>query len=219
MEHETFPDAGPAGEIGTGRPPPETCRSEVYEPTYGANVDLSQWGYGPRGIDVDRNGLVWTALGGSGHIASFDGSRCRTLNGPTATGQHCLEGWTLYPTPGPKLKGVTGSANADYHYYSWVDQFDTLGLGANTPIATGTSSDSLLALLPETREWVVMRVPYPMGFYSRGLDGRIDDPAAGWKGRGVWAAFDTSAPWHIEGGKGKSSEIVRFQIRPDPLVE
>ena len=214
-----FPMPGQLIRLELGDNPPETCKSEVYEPPYGANVDLSQWGYGPRGIDVDRNGLVWTALGGSGHFASFDRSKCRVLNGPTATGQHCLEGWTLYPTPGPKMKGVTGSANADYHYYSWVDQFDTLGLGANTPIATGTSSDSLLALLPETREWLVMRVPYPMGFYSRGLDGRIDDPAAGWKGRGVWAAFDTSAPWHIEGGKGTTSEIVRFQIRPDPLTE
>ena len=50
-------------------------------------------------------------------------------NGPTATGQHCPEGWTLHQTPGPRMKGVEGSANADYHYYSWVDQFNALGLG------------------------------------------------------------------------------------------
>ena len=107
------------------------------------------------------------------------------LNGPTATGQHCIEGWTLYQTPGPRMKGVEGTANADYHYYNWVDQFDALGLGENVPIATGTTSDALLALRPETGEWVTMRVPYPLGFYSRGLDGRIDDPGAGWKGRGA----------------------------------
>ena len=29
------------------------------------------------------------------------------LNGPNATGQHCPEGWTLYPTPGPKFKDVS----------------------------------------------------------------------------------------------------------------
>ena len=46
-----------------------------------------------------------------------------------------------------------------------------------------------------------MRVPYPLGFYSRGLDGRIDDPRAGWKGRGVWADYGTNLVWHIEGGK------------------
>jgi hypothetical protein len=140
------------------------------------------------------------------------------LNGRTATGQHCPEGWTLYPGPGPNFRGVTTSVNADYYYYSWVDQFDTLGLGANTPILTGTTSDALLALLPGSREWITMRVPYPLGFYSRGLDGRIDDPKAGWKGKGVWATFGTGSPWHIEGGKGKTSEIVRFQIRPNPLA-
>ncbi len=204
--------------LDLGDNPPETCISEVYEPPYDPDGDASAWGYGPRGIDVDRNGLIWTALGGSGHLASFDRSKCAVLNGPTATGQHCREGWTLYPTPGPTFKGFEGSANADYHYYNWVDQFDTLGLGANVPIATGTTSDALLALDPESGEWVIMRVPYPLGFYSRGLDGRIDDPDAGWKGRGVWSSFNTGSPFHLEGGKGATSEIVRFQIRPHPLA-
>jgi hypothetical protein len=27
---------------------------------------------------------------------------------------------------------------------------------------------------------ILMRIPYPMGFYAKGLDGRIDDPNAGW---------------------------------------
>ena len=213
-----FPVPGQLIRLERGDSPPETCRSEVYEPPYDPTGDPNQWGFSPRGIDVDRNGLIWTALGGSGHIASFDRSKCATLNGPTATGQHCREGWTLYQTPGPRLKGVEASANADYHYYNWVDQFNTLGLGENVPIATGTTSDALLALIPETGEWVKMRVPYPLGFYSRGLDGRIDDPNAGWKGRGVWSSFNTGSPFHLEGGKGTTSEIVRFQIRPDPLA-
>ena len=214
-----FPVPGQLIRIERGDNPPETCKAEVYEPPYDPDGDPHLWGYGPRGIDVDRNGLVWTALGGSGHVASFDRTKCRVLAGPEATGQHCAEGWTLYQTPGPRMKGVEGSANADYHYYNWVDQFDTLGLGANVPITTGTTSDALLALLPETGEWVTMRVPYPLGFYSRGLDGRIDDPGAGWKGRGVWASFNTGSTFHLEGGKGMTSEIVRFQIRPDPLAE
>ena len=214
-----FPVPGQLIRLERGDNPPETCKAEVYEPPYDPEGDPDAWGYGPRGIDVDRNGLVWTALGGSGHVASFDRGKCRVLNGPWATGQHCAEGWTLYPTPGPRMQGVEGSANADYHYYHWVDQFDTLGLGENVPITTGTTSDALLVLLPETGEWVTMRVPYPLGFYSRGLDGRIDDPDAGWKGRGVWASFNTGSTFHLEGGKGMTSEIVRFQIRPDPLAE
>jgi len=199
---------------------PDTCLAEVYEPPFEtAAVPATEWGHGPRGIDVDRNGLIWTALGGSGHLASFDRSKCEILNGPTATGQHCPEGWTLYPTPGPQMKGVSAAGSADFHYYMWVDQFDTLGLGPNVPLVNGTTSDSLIALLPESGEMLTLRVPYPLGFYTRGLDGRIDDPTTGWKGRGVWASNDTIANWHNEGGKGMTSEIMRFQIRPHPLAQ
>ena len=107
-------------------------------------------------------------------MASFDLSKCPVLNRPTATGQHCAEGWTLYRSPGPRMKGVNGAANADYHYYNWVDQLNTLGLGENVPIATGSTSDSLLPLLPETGEWVIMRVPYP---YIKGLDSGVRGPS------------------------------------------
>jgi hypothetical protein len=214
-----FPVPGQLVRLEPGSNPPESCKAEVYEPPFqNKSIDPKGWGYGPRGIDVDTNGVIWTALGGSGHMASFDRRKCKVLNGQAATGQHCPEGWTLYPGPGPNFRGVTTSVNADYYYYSWVDQFDTLGLGANTPLVTGTTSDAIMALLPGSREWITMRVPYPLGFYSRGLDGRIDDPKAGWKGKGVWATFGTGSPWHIEGGKGKTSEIVRFQIRPNPLA-
>jgi len=125
----------------------------------------------------------------------------------------------LYNAPGPKFKGMTDDLGADYFYYNWVDQFDTLGLGKNVPVVTGTWSDSLMALDPATKKWTVMRVPYPLGFYARGLDGRIDDPSAGWKGRGLWAAQATRVVWHDEGGKGSTSYMAHFQMRPDPLAK
>ena len=147
------------------------------------------WGFSPRGMDIDGNGVVWVALA-SGHLASFDRSKCTgPLNGPKATGRHCPEGWTLYQTPGPKFKNVTGSGSADSHYYVWVDQFDTLGLGKNTPIITGNSSDSLVALV--NGKFTILRVPYPMGFFAKGMDGRFDDPKTGWKGKGVWTTWGT----------------------------
>ena len=83
---------------------------------------------------------------------------------------------------------------------------------------TGSESNSLKALIPETGEWVVLRVPYPQGFYSRGMDGRIDDPDAGWKGRGIYTTSGADAAWHIEGGPNQSGVLVKFQIRPDPLA-
>jgi hypothetical protein len=213
------PMPGALVRLELGSNPPETCKAEIYQPPFQTTaVDQRNWGFGPRGIDIDRRGLIWTALGGSGHLASFDRSKCKVLNGPSATGQHCPEGWTLYPTPGPSFRGVAGTINTDFHYYNWVDQYNTLGLGEDVPIANGTGSDSLVALLPQSREFVVMRVPYPLGFYTRGLDGRIDDAKAGWKGRGVWASYD-SFNWHNEGGKGTKGAVVRFQIRPSPLAD
>jgi hypothetical protein len=170
---------------------------------------------------VDTNGIVWTALAGSSHMASFDRTKCKIKTGPAIMdGQHCPEGWTLYPIPGPKFKGVTDEITADYHYYNWVDRYNTSGLGDNTPFTNGTGSDSLLALNPSTGKFVTLRVPYPMGFYQRGMDGRIDDPKAGWKGRGVYADYGPNADWHIEpAGLSARSAVVKFQIRPDPLAK
>ncbi len=202
--------------LDPGTNPPETALAEYYEVPW-HNPKAPAWGFSPRGLDIDRNNVVWVALG-SGHFASFDRRKCKgPLNGPHATGQHCPEGWTLYPTPGPNFNGVQDSGSADSHYYDWVDQFDTLGLGKNTPIITGNSSDSLLALV--NGKFVILRVPYPLGFFAKGMDGRVDDPHVGWKGKGVWTTWGTRAPFHSETGKGTTSKVVHFQIRPNPLAD
>jgi hypothetical protein len=202
--------------IVPGSNPPNTTLTEYYE-LPAENPKAPVHGFSPRGLDIDRNGVVWTVLS-SGHFASFDRRKCTgPLNGPTATGQHCPEGWTLYPLPGPQFQNLPESGSADSAYYDWVDQFDTFGLGKNVPIATGSGSDSLSAIV--NGKWVVIRVPYPMGFYSKGLDGRIDDPKAGWKGKGLWATYGTRTPFHAEGGKGTTSKVVHFQLRPDPLAD
>ena len=202
--------------LNPGSHPPETALAEYYEVPWN-NSKASVWGYSPRGMDVDGNGVVWVALG-SGHLASFDRRKCKgPLNGPKAIGQHCPEGWTLYPTPGPNFENVKESGSADSHYYDWVDEYDTLGLGKNTPIATGNSSDSLLALV--NGKFVVLRVPYPLGFFAKGMDGRIDDAKAGWKGKGVWTTWGTRTPFHSETGKGTMPKVVHFQMRPDPLAD
>ncbi|MEK7402816.1 MAG: carboxypeptidase-like regulatory domain-containing protein [Gemmatimonadota bacterium] len=198
-----------------GASPPATTLVEVYEPPFN-HPDAQKRGFSPRGADIDRNGVAWIALA-SGHLASFDRRKCTgPLNGPTATGQHCPEGWTLYTEPMPQFKGVTDGGSVEASYYTWVDQFNTLGLGANVPINTGNAAEALLAL--KDGQWVVMRVPYPMGFYTKWMDGRIDDPNAGWKGRGLWTTISTRAPFHMEGGKGTTSKVMKFQLRSDPLA-
>jgi len=194
--------------VDPGSNPPATALSEIY------NVPLP--GFSPRGADIDSKGVMWSALA-SGHLGAFDRSKCKgPLNGPTATGNHCPEGWTLYPLPGPQLGGVTDNGSGETPYYAWVDQHNTFGLGNDVPFATGNQNDSLIAL--KDGKMINLVVPYPMGFWAKALDGRIDDPNAGWKGRGVWSNTGNRTPFHLEGGKGTSPKIVHFQMRPDPLA-
>jgi hypothetical protein len=201
---------GYVARFNPGPNPAETGLTEIYE----APADVN--GYGVRGMDVDRNGVVWISLA-SGHLGSFDRRKCKVLNGPTATGKHCPEGWMLYPFPGPQFENLTDSGSAESSYYTWVDQFDTFGLGKDVPIATGNLNDAMLALV--NGKFVTLRVPYPLGFYSKWMDGRIDNPKAGWKGKGLWSTTSTRAPFHMEGGKGTKPKVVKFQLRPDPLAK
>jgi len=198
-----------------GERPEETALAEYYELPLGEDGQPVE-GFSPRGMDVDRNGVAWVALA-SGHLGRFDRSQCHgPLSGPAATGQHCPEGWTFYAEPLPQMGGVDTPGSAEASYYTWVDWWGSLGLGENVPIETGNASEGLLVW--NDGEWVVLRVPYPLGFYTKWMDGRIDDPDAGWKGRGVWATISTRAPFHMEGGHGNTSKVLHFQMRPDPLA-
>ena len=193
--------------LDPGPNPPETALAELYR------VPLP--GFGVRGADIDRNGVVWVSLG-SGHLGEFDRRKCKgPLNGPTATGDHCPEGWTFHRLPGPGFVDLP-QFSIESSYYTWVDQQNTSGLGENVPIATGNLSDGVHALV--NGGFVTLRIPYPLGFYSKGFDGRIDDPQAGWKGRGLWVSEGDRTPWLMEGGKGSRPLVVHFQVRPDPLA-
>jgi len=203
--------------ITLGSNPPATCLTEAYEPPFKNPKAPGMESYSPEGIDVDTNGVVWSGLAGTNEIASFDRRKCKVFKGPEAIGQQCPEGWTIYPVPGPKFKG--SNVPADFFYYSWVDRFNTFGFGNNVSVVTGTNSDSLIAFDPATKKLLTLRVPYPLGFYTRYVDGRIDDPKAGWKGRGLWSSDDTRVSSHNEGGKGATSYIAHFQLRPNPLAK
>ena len=197
-----------------GAAPPATCKTEYFEPP--KRKDGTVGAYNARGVDLDSKGVAWVAFG-SGNMGRFERAKCKTLKGPSATGQQCPEGWSFFDMPGPKVNGVA-DGTADWPYLIWTDLHNILGLGKDVPILTGNNSDALLAFLPDQQKWVTMRVPSPMGFFPRGMDGRIDDASAGWKGRGLWANFGMAqnANIHIEGvALGK---IVKVQMRPDPLA-
>ena len=196
-----------SGRSGLLRFDPKTKLSEIYY------IPLP--GFGARGGDIDSKGVLWVSLA-SGHIGSFDRAKCKgPLNGPAATGDHCPEGWSFYKYPGPGFQGI-GDNSAEASYYTWVDQHNAVGLGSDVPISTANESDGFAALVDG--KMVLLRVPYPLGFYAKGLDARIDDPQAGWKGRGLWSSEGDRTPWLKEGGKGMSPIAVHIQVRPDPLA-
>ena len=193
--------------VQPGPNPAETALSEIYE--------VPSPGFGPRGGDVDSNGVYWASLA-SGHLGSFDRRKCKVLNGPTATGAHCPEGWTFYQFPGPQLRDVKDPGSGEASYYTWIDRFDTFGLGRNVPIAMGNLSDSIYALVDG--KFITFRIPYPSGFFPKNVDGRIDDPNAGWKGKSLWSTSGTRTMFHLEGGKTNRPKAARFQLRPNPLA-
>ena len=195
--------------LDPGADPANTALTEVYLPPEGT--------WGVRGIDLTSDGVVWVALA-SGHMASLDRRKCTTpLNGPNAaTGKICPEGWTVLRMPGPQFKNVDEKGSANGAYYLWVDRFNTLGLGKDVPIAQASGGESLLAVVDG--KMVDIRVPYPLGFFTKNVDGRIDDPNAGWKGKALWTTLGTRTVFHNEGGTENRPKVYKVQVRPDPLA-
>jgi hypothetical protein len=52
---------------------------------------------------------------------------------------------------------------------------------------------------------------YPSGFFPKSVDGRIDDPNAGWKGKVLWSTSGTRTMF-------LRPKAARFQFRPNPLA-
>jgi hypothetical protein len=212
MPHPTDGSIWYASNIFTGPPgfvrfDPKTKLSEFYA----VPKDV----IGLRGGDIDKDGVLWGS-GSNGALVSFDRRKCKgPLNGATATGNHCPEGFTQYKYPGPSFDGFE-NGTAEASYYTWVDHHNTVGLGENIPISTANLNDGFVAL--KDGRMVMLRIPYPLSFFAKGLDGRIDDPNAGWKGRGLWSTNGDRTPWLKEGGKGSKPRAVHIQVRPDPLA-
>jgi len=202
--------------IALGANPPQTCKAEVYVPPPD-KMPLP----GSGGVAIDSNGLVWQNWRGAHQMLSFDRRKCKVLNGPSATGQHCPEGWTVYTKPGPTFQGGPDYSSTDMLYMTEIDRDNTLGLGKDVVLSGDVNADSFFVVMPQGGQMttLTLRVPYPLGFAARAASGRIDDSSAGWKGRGFWSSYSMYTPWHQEGGKGTRPKVVKFQVRPTPLAK
>jgi hypothetical protein len=200
--------------IEKGASPPETCKAEIYTPPPGQMPEL----VGTGGVESAADGVVYQGWRVSGHFTAFDRSKCRTTKDPNAAGQSCPEGWTIY-----RNKAEPTYANSIYKasesYLVHMDPYDVLGLGPDSPMYGSVNTDSMEVLSSKTKQFVTLRIPYPLGFFTRAGTVRIDSPNTGWKGRALWASYATYASWHIEGGKGTLPKVVKFQMRPNPLAK
>ena len=211
--------ASPARSSGScpGANPPETALAEVYEPPFD----------NPRRRCRASRRAAWTSIatassGRRSRAATWRASIAASARGrstarrrPASTAPRA--GRSI-AEPLPQFKGVTDSGSAEASYYTWVDQFDTLGLGANTPINTGNASEG--AAGAEGRQ--VGRAARAVSDWAStrsGWTAASTIPNAGWKGRGLWATVSTRAPFHMEAGKGTTSKVMKFQLRPDPLAK
>ena len=163
---------------------------------------------------------AWQNWRASGHFSAFDRSKCKSTTDPQATGQSCPEGWTFYRKNDPTYDGSPYHANESY--LTHMDVHDALGLGKDAPIYGSVNTDAFEVLQPSTKQFVTLRVPYPLGS-SRVRRTVASTTRAGWKGKGLWTSYSSYATWHIEGGRrgrtGMLPKAVKFQIRPNPLAK
>ena len=128
-----------------------------------------------------------------GHFSQFDREKCESTDDRTASGQSCPEGWSFVIKDDPTY----GDGDSFYHtnesYLTHFDTHNTLGLGFDAPTYGSVNTDAMEVYSPDLQQFVTLRVPYPLGFFPRSGNGRVDDPDAGWKGRGFWASFSTYA--------------------------
>jgi hypothetical protein len=61
------------------------------------------------------------------------------------------------------------------HHLMFAESVQHLGSGSERADQHGQRIRGLLAL--KDGKWVILRVPYPLGFYTKWMDGRIDNPA------------------------------------------
>ena len=167
-------------------------RARVESPRHGARGDLST--SRRQGILTARQSIA-TAYGGmaSGHLASSRSPQVQRRAERSESQRSALSWKDFYTEPAPQFKNVTDSSTEGSYYMGRSVRH--AGTGAQRADQHRERDEALLAL--KDGKFVTMRVPYPFGFYTNGWTG-IDDPNAGWKGRGIWTTISTRTPFHME---------------------
>ena len=213
----------PSGSSRTGLPRPDAA-ARTRRRSAGELRQRDVHGAGGAGVPDPRpgastaTGYVWTALAGSSHFASFDRGKCTVFGGPEVRdGRQCDEGWSFYKVPGPNFRDT--DIGTDFHYYNWVDQFNTLGLGRERAHCQRVE----LRLAAGARS-ADRRVDHPARALSAGIPQpwpRRPHRRSGRRLEGAAASTPRTAPTPpgtSRGGPVEPGNLVKFQIRPDPLA-
>ena len=197
-----------AGTPGFLRFDPKTKLSEFYA--------LPKEAIGVRGGDIGADGVLWGS-GSAGHLIAFDRRKCKARS--TGRTRPAITVRKASRCTSIRARASTTPAIAARRRATTPGSIITTrsASATNVPISTANLQDGFVGF--KDGKMILMRVPYPMGFYAKGLDARIDDPNAGWKGRGLWSASGDRTPWLNELGKGARPMAVQIQVRPDPLAK
>ena len=185
-----------------------------------------------RGVPAARRGLrlarprprpptAW--CGRCSRAATWRASTARKckgpLNGPEAIDRQACARRAGRSTrcPARSSRASTDPGSANHAYYIWVDRYNTLGLG-NERADRLDQRRRVAARRSSTASSSTLRVPYPLGFFTKNVDGRIDDPNAGWKGKGCGRCRARAPSFHNEGGTQNRPKVYKVQMRPDPLA-
>ena len=126
------------------------------------------------------------------------------------------EGWTFHQLPGPQLRDVQEPGSAEASYYTWVDWFDTFGLGTNVPIAMGNLNSSILPLVNGRSSTSSSPIRWASSRRTSTAASTIRMPAG--RARALWSTYGTRTMFHLEGGTANRPKAVKIQLRPDPLA-
>ena len=188
--------------VAPGADPTNTALTEIYEPPFPA--------YGRRGGDIDRNGVFWASFSSAVTSGAFDRAAQGPLERAAGARPALPGGLDALPLPRAAVpRRARRQRRGELLRLGGLVQH--LGLGENVPIATANMSEAYFALVDG--KFVTLRVPYPQGFFAKWAEGRIDDPVAGWRGRGLWATYSTRTVFQ----RGRHRTAARGQV-PAPQL-
>ena len=124
------------------------------------------------------------------------------------------------PRAAPDIAGFAISANLGFVAPECTPSFDLGTVNVRQAPAQIVSAIPLKPAAGIRFDNPAFVAPYAQGLPTldaKGVDGRIDDADAGWKGRGLWTTFGSRTPFHMETGKGTRPKVYNFQMRETPL--